>query len=79
MSLLLEKGANVNAEGGYYGNALQAATYRGTEGLCFTVVGEGSKCERNARMLWYCQCTNVVSLLKENRAFDDCKCKGKYL
>jgi ankyrin repeat protein len=29
MTLLLDKGADVNAQGGYYGNALQAATSSG--------------------------------------------------
>ena len=27
VQMLLEKGADVNAQGGYYGNALQAASY----------------------------------------------------
>jgi len=29
--LLLDKGANINADGGYYGNALQAAAQQGDE------------------------------------------------
>ena len=33
MKLLLENGAGVNAEGGKYGNALQAASYQGNEQL----------------------------------------------
>ena len=31
VELLIEKGANVNAQGGHYGNALQAASYKGFE------------------------------------------------
>ena len=31
MRILLEKGAEVNAQGGYYGNALQAASWGGHE------------------------------------------------
>ena len=31
MKLLLENGAEVNAEGGWYGNTLQAASYEGNE------------------------------------------------
>ena len=31
MKLLLENGAGVNAEGGHFGNALQAASYGGNE------------------------------------------------
>ncbi|KAL9632949.1 MAG: hypothetical protein Q9164_004994 [Protoblastenia rupestris] len=31
VEILLEKGADINAQGGYYGNALQAASFRGHE------------------------------------------------
>jgi ankyrin repeat protein len=31
VKLLLDMGADVNAQSGYYGNALQAASYRGHE------------------------------------------------
>ena len=31
VKLLLEKGAEVSAEGGYYGNALQAASFYGND------------------------------------------------
>jgi hypothetical protein len=31
VSLLVDKGADVNAQGGAYGNALQTASYRGHE------------------------------------------------
>ncbi|PVH91840.1 ankyrin [Periconia macrospinosa] len=33
LKMLLEKDADVNAQGGYYGNALQAASYRGHEAV----------------------------------------------
>jgi ankyrin repeat protein len=33
VALLLDKGADVNAHGGYYGNALQAASERGHEAV----------------------------------------------
>jgi serine/threonine-protein phosphatase 6 regulatory ankyrin repeat subunit B len=33
VKLLLDKGADVNAQGGEYGNALQAAAYKGREGI----------------------------------------------
>jgi ankyrin repeat protein len=33
VKLLLERGADVNAQGGYYGNALQAASYGGHKEL----------------------------------------------
>jgi len=33
VKLLLEKGADVNAQGGWHGNALQAASARGHEGI----------------------------------------------
>ena len=40
--LLLEKGANVNAEGGYYGNALQAASYGGHEAVVRLLLENGA-------------------------------------
>ncbi len=33
MRLLLDKGANINAQGGHYGNALQAASDEGYEAV----------------------------------------------
>ncbi|CUS15226.1 unnamed protein product, partial [Tuber aestivum] len=33
VQLLVKCGADVNAQGGYYGNALQAAAYQGTESI----------------------------------------------
>ncbi|KAF2226318.1 hypothetical protein BDZ85DRAFT_191534, partial [Elsinoe ampelina] len=41
--LLIEKGANVNAEGGYHGNALQAAAFRGHEAVIKLLIEKGAK------------------------------------
>jgi hypothetical protein len=41
VTLLLEKGADVNAQGGYYGNALQAASCLRSCLCCDTIVREG--------------------------------------
>ena len=40
--LLMEKGADVNAEGGYYGNALQAASYNGHEAIAKLLIEKGA-------------------------------------
>jgi len=42
MELLLNKGANVNAEGGEYGNALQAASYNGHEAIIKLLLDKGA-------------------------------------
>ena len=41
--LLLEKGANINAQGGGYGNALQAALAIGHKADCQAAAGEGGQ------------------------------------
>ena len=41
--LLLEKGADVNAQGGYYGNALQAASARGHEAVVRLLLDKGAR------------------------------------
>ena len=41
--LLLEKGADVNAQGGQYGNALQAASYRGHEAVVRLLLKSGAE------------------------------------
>ena len=41
--LLLEKGADVNAQGGYYGNALQAASWWGHEAIVAAAAREGGR------------------------------------
>jgi ankyrin repeat protein len=40
---LLEKGADVNAQGAYYVNALQAASYRGHEAVVKMLVAWGAE------------------------------------
>ena len=43
VQLLLDKGTDVNAEGGYYGNALQAASFRGHEQVVKMLLDKGAK------------------------------------
>ncbi|KAJ7303829.1 ankyrin repeat-containing domain protein [Mycena albidolilacea] len=40
--LLLDKGANVNAQGGFYGNALQAAAHRGLDKIIWVLLDKGA-------------------------------------
>ena len=42
VKLLLEKGADVNAQGGYFGNALQAAAFGGHEAIVQLLLEEGA-------------------------------------
>ena len=42
MQLLLEKGADVNAQGGEYGNALQAAMWEGCEAVVQLLLEKGA-------------------------------------
>jgi ankyrin repeat protein len=42
VTLLLEKGADVNAQGGYYGNALQAAANGGHESVVTLLLENGA-------------------------------------
>jgi ankyrin repeat protein len=39
---LLDKGADVNAQGGYYGNALQAAAYEGYREIVTLLIDKGA-------------------------------------
>jgi hypothetical protein len=41
--MLLDKGAEVNAQGGRYGNALRAASFRGHEAVVRLLVAWGAK------------------------------------
>jgi hypothetical protein len=41
-TLLIEYGAKVNAQGGYYGNALQAASWRGHMAIVRLLVRSGA-------------------------------------
>jgi ankyrin repeat protein len=43
VKLLLENGAEVNAEGGEYGNALQAASYRGNKAIVKLLLENGAE------------------------------------
>ncbi|KAF8239490.1 hypothetical protein L208DRAFT_1237287, partial [Tricholoma matsutake] len=42
VKLLIEKGANVNAQGGFFGNALQAAAYNGNQEIVKLLIEEGA-------------------------------------
>ena len=42
MKLLLENGAGVNAAGGYFGNALQAASYQGNKAIVKLLLENGA-------------------------------------
>jgi ankyrin repeat protein len=42
VKLLVEKGADVNMQGGQYGNALQAASSRGHEAIVMLLVEKGA-------------------------------------
>lgn len=41
VKLLLDKGADVNAQGGLYGNTLRAASYRGHEQVVKLLLSKG--------------------------------------
>ena len=43
MKLLLENGAEVKAEGGHFGNALQAASFRGNETIVKLLLENGGR------------------------------------
>jgi ankyrin repeat protein len=43
VKLLLENGAEVNAKGGLYGNALQAASYGGNEAIVKLLLENGAE------------------------------------
>ncbi|KAJ7152007.1 ankyrin repeat-containing domain protein [Mycena filopes] len=73
--LLLNSGANVNAEYGWYGNALQAAVYQGHKGVVQLLIDHGA--EVNAQGLNYgnallaataCGSKEIVQLLIEHGA-----------
>jgi ankyrin repeat protein len=42
VTLLLEKGADVNAQGGHYGNALQAASHHGYSAIVHSLLEKGA-------------------------------------
>jgi ankyrin repeat protein len=43
VKMLLDKGADVNAQGGHYGNALQVASARGHKAVVKMLVSRGAK------------------------------------
>jgi hypothetical protein len=43
VELLVENGADVNVQGGYYGNALQAASFKGHEAVAKLLIENGAK------------------------------------
>ena len=45
MKLLLENGAEVKAEGGHFGNSLQAASFRGNETIVKLLLENGAEVE----------------------------------
>jgi hypothetical protein len=51
VQLLLEKGADVNAQGGRYGNALQVASYRGHEAIVKLVLEKGADVNAQGRYI----------------------------
>jgi ankyrin repeat protein len=76
--ILLEKGADVNAQGGYYGNALQAAiTMEGSENIVRLLLEKGA--DVNAKRGYYGNALQaaicfgneyVVQLLRERGAVE---------
>ena len=42
MQLLLDKGADINSQGGFHGNALQAASYRGFKEVAQLLLDNGA-------------------------------------
>ena len=58
--LLLEKGADVNAQGGFYGNALQAASYNGHRAVVELLLERGA--DVNAQSEYYGNALQAASL-----------------
>jgi ankyrin repeat protein len=52
--LLIEKGADVNAQGEEYGNALQAASNGGHEAIAMLLIEKGADVNAQRRRLWKC-------------------------
>jgi ankyrin repeat protein len=76
VTLLLEKGADVNAQGGHYGNALQAASDGGHDSVVTLLLEKGADVNAQGGHLWQCTSgsfpwrfmTCIVTLLLENGA-----------
>jgi hypothetical protein len=57
--LLFEKGADVNAQGGKYGNALQAASIEAMRPWCKAADREGGRCKCTGRKVWKCTAGSI--------------------
>jgi Ankyrin repeats (many copies) len=62
VQMLLDRGTDVNAQGGY-GNALQTASGQGHEKVVDMLLDQGTECECSRRTLWQCTagCINARS------------------
>ncbi|KAF5335644.1 hypothetical protein D9758_017769 [Tetrapyrgos nigripes] len=84
VKLLVEKGADINAQGGQYGNALQAASYLGREEIVKLLVEKGADINASRWSIWQCSpgCfifgkkEEIVKLLVEKGA--DINAQGGY-
>ncbi|KAI1274719.1 ankyrin repeat-containing domain protein [Xylaria sp. FL0933] len=74
VELLLEKGANINAQGGVYGNALQAACYHGGYEVVELLIRNGA--DINVQGGVYGNALQAASTDKNNRALAACCCGG---
>jgi hypothetical protein len=58
---LLENKADVNAQGGEYGNALQAASYQGHVATVKLLLENKCRCECTGRRIWQCTSGSIIS------------------
>ncbi|MCJ1250975.1 hypothetical protein MMC30_008205 [Trapelia coarctata] len=68
VELLLDKGADINARGGRYGNALQAASVGGREQVAKLLFDRGADRRRRQRAASVCGYKQVVKLLLDRGA-----------
>ena len=77
VQLLLDKGADINAQGGEYGNALQAASFNNNEKVVQLLLDKGANINAQggeygnalqAASASYGECKEVVQLLLDNGA-----------
>ena len=66
VELLLSKGADINAQGGFYGNALQAAAYRGHEKIVELLLSKGA--DVNAQGGYYGNALQAADMRLSNAA-----------
>ena len=62
---MIENGAHVNTQGGYYGNALQAASFCGYKGIAMFLIENGADVNAPGQ---HCGHEEIVKLLIENWA-----------